>query len=311
MSESMNAGAPVLAVRGAHKTFGKLKALEDATLELFEGERLALLGPNGAGKTTLLRSVTGRVRLDRGAIELFGHEEPPEARRRAIGVVPQEIAIYPLLTARENLEAFARLHGVSAGDLAGRVEWALRWTGLADRAKSLVRDFSGGMKRRLNIACGMLHRPRIVLLDEPTVGVDPQSRERIYEMLEEFRAGGATLLLTTHHLEEAEGRCDRIAILDHGRLIASGTLLELIEQTVGAARDVVLTLERPAAGGLDGFQVSADGRKLTSRVRDVGAELPALIARAQDAACAIEDVEVRRHGLHEVFLHLTGRELRE
>jgi ABC-2 type transport system ATP-binding protein len=300
-----------LAVRDALKTFGKLKALDGATLELLEGERLALLGPNGAGKTTLLRAVTGRVRLERGRIELFGRAVPPEERRRAIGVVPQEIALYPLLTGRENLEVFGRLHGVSIRELRERVEWALGWTALADRAGRPVREFSGGMKRRLNIACGVLHRPRIVLLDEPTVGVDPQSRERIYDMLEELRAGGASMLLTTHHLEEAEGRCDRIAILDHGRLIAAGRLRELIERTVGTARDVVLALERPAPGPIEGFSLSEGGLRMTSRVGDVGAELPELIRRARAAGCAIEDVEVLRQGLHEVFLHLTGRELRE
>ena len=303
--------AAVLAVRDALKTFGKLKALDGASLELIEGERLGLLGPNGAGKTTLLRAVTGRVRLERGSIELFGRPVSPDERRRAIGVVPQEIALYPLLTGRENLEVFGRLHGVASRDLRERIEWALTWTGLADRAARPVREYSGGMKRRLNIACGVLHRPRVVLLDEPTVGVDPQSRERIYDMLEELRGGGASMLLTTHHLEEAEGRCDRIAILDHGRLIAAGRLRELIERTVGASRDVVLMLERPAPGPVAGFQIADGGWRMISRVGDVGAELPALITRARAAGCAIEDVEVLRQGLHEVFLHLTGRELRE
>ncbi|MBI1799002.1 MAG: ABC transporter ATP-binding protein, partial [Candidatus Eisenbacteria bacterium] len=208
------AAAPVLAVRDAAKSFGKVRALEGASLQLFEGERLALLGPNGAGKTTLLRAITGRVRLDRGSIDMSGHALEAEERRRAIGVVPQEVAIYPLLTARENLEVFGRLQGVLPADLKERTAWALEWTGLADRAKRPVGQFSGGMKRRLNIACGVLHRPRIVLLDEPTVGVDPQSRERIYEMLDELRREGGTMLLTTHQLEEAEARCDRIAILD-------------------------------------------------------------------------------------------------
>ena len=311
MNDLSGARPAVLAVRGAFKTFGTVKALDDASIELIEGERLGLLGPNGAGKTTLLRAITGRVRLDRGTIELFDREARDGERRRVIGVVPQEIAVYPLLTPRENLEVFGRLHGVTSSELKQRVDWALAWTGLADHARRPVREFSGGMKRRLNIACGVLHRPRIVLLDEPTVGVDPQSRERIYDMLEELRSAGASMLLTTHHLEEAEARCDRIAILDHGRLIAAGTLRELITRTVGHARDVVLSIDRPPASLLAGYQPSADGRRLTVRVADVGADLPGILTRARDAGCAVEDVEIIRQGLHEVFLHLTGRELRE
>jgi ABC-2 type transport system ATP-binding protein len=310
---SVNTGsrAVVLAVRDAARAFGDVQALAGATVELLEGERLALLGPNGAGKTTLLRAVTGRVRLSRGNVELFGRAIDDERRRELIGVVPQEIAIYPLLTARENLDAFGRLNGVPAKQLRERVEWALDWTGRADRSNRPVGQFSGGMKRRLNIACGVLHRPKLVLLDEPTGGVDPQSRERIYEMLDELRRGGATMLLTTHQLEEAEVRCDRIAILDHGRLIASGTLRELVDRTVGGGRVVSLVLGEAARTPVAGFEALEDGRRLSASVRDIGAELPALIERARQAGVAIEDVEVERHGLHEVFLHLTGKDLRE
>ena len=305
------ATAAVLRIRGAFKSFGSVQALNGASLELRQGELLALLGPNGAGKTTLLRAVTGRVALDRGGIELFGRELLAGEHRRLLGVVPQETALYPLLTARENLEVFGRLQGVPPAELRGRVEEALVWTGLADRAREPVQRFSGGMKRRLNIACGVLHEPRIVLLDEPTVGVDPQSRERIYEMLGRLRAAGASLLLTTHQLEEAEDRCDRIAILDRGSLIASGTVAELIERTVGRDRVLALTLDRPAAASLEGFEIESGGRRLVARVRDVGAELPELLARAQRAGYHVEDVEVRRHGLHAVFIHLTGKDLRE
>jgi ABC-2 type transport system ATP-binding protein len=301
----------VLRVREAFKSFGSVQALNGASLELRQGELLALLGPNGAGKTTLLRAATGRVALDRGTVELFGREPLAAERRRLLGVVPQETALYPLLTARENLEVFGRLQGVPPGELRGRVEEALEWTGLADRAREPVKRFSGGMKRRLNIACGVLHEPRIVLLDEPTVGVDPQSRERIYEMFGRLRAAGASLLLTTHQLEEAEGRCDRIAILDHGSLIASGTLLELIERTVGRDRVLALTLDRPVAAAPAGFEVESEGRRLVARVRDVGAELPELLARVQRAGHRVEDVELRRYGLHAVFIHLTGKDLRE
>jgi ABC-2 type transport system ATP-binding protein len=174
-----------------------------------------------------------------------------------------------------------------------------------------VKHFSGGMKRRLNIACGVLHQPRVILLDEPTAGVDPQSRERIYEMLAKLRSAGASLLLTTHQLEEAEGRCDRVAILDHGELIASGTVRELVERTVGSARTVELRVDRPVQGSLEGFAIDSDRRRLTATVNDVGHELPALLQRLERAGLVVEDLDVQRHGLHDVFIHLTGKDLRE
>src|SRR6188768_1017831 len=241
----MTTPSDVLAVTGARKKFGDVVALDGATLSLREGELLALLGPNGAGKTTLIRAISGRVQLDAGEIRLFGTplsgtKTPPE-----LGIVPQELAIYPSLTARENLEAFGRLQGLSSSDVAAQVKWALATTALEDRADEPVKGFSGGMKRRLNIACGVLHRPRVVLLDEPTVGVDPQSRERIYDMLTDLTRAGVSLLLTTHHLEEAEARCSRTVIIDHGKVIAAGTMSELVDQTVGRHRMVTLTVDAP------------------------------------------------------------------
>ena len=301
----------VLTIRDARKSFGATAALRGVSLELGAGEMLALLGPNGAGKTTLVRAIAGRVSLDSGAIELLGRRLGAGGGREALGVVPQEIALYPLLTARENLEAFGRLHGMPRAALKSRVEWALEWTALADRAREPIKRFSGGMKRRLNIACGVLHEPRVVLLDEPTVGVDPQSRERIHEMLGRLRDAGASLLLTTHQLEEAEGRCDRIVIIDHGEVIAAGTLDELVACTVGQHRQVAIRLDRAPESPFDGFNGGSAGTLLRARVNDVGAELPVLIGRAERAGFRIEDIEVRSPSLQSVFLHLTGRELRE
>src|SRR5688572_15835333 len=239
----MSSQMSVLSVVNARKSFAAVKALDGASLELRQGELLALLGPNGAGKTTLIRAIAGRVRLDAGQIRVFdrvldGGGTPPE-----LGIVPQEIAVYPLLSARENLTVFGRLHGLSGADLTRQVDWALERTGLADRAGESVRQFSGGMRRRLNIACGVLHRPKVVLLDEPTVGVDPQSRDRIYDMLAELAQSGVSLLLTTHHLEEAEARCSRTVIIDHGKVIAGGTLPELVAGTVGRHKLVTLRLD--------------------------------------------------------------------
>ena len=304
---------PVLTVSNATKSFGKVKALDGATFDLGEGELLALLGPNGAGKTTLIRAITGRVRLDGGEVRLFGQtlsagQTPPE-----LGIVPQDVALYPLLTARENLATFGRLQGLSGALLVRQVDWVLERTGLADRAAEPVKQFSGGMRRRLNIACGIVHRPRVVLLDEPTVGVDPQSRDHIYDVLGELRSSGVSLLLTTHHLEEAEARCSRTVIIDHGKVIASGTLPELVDLTVGRHRLVTLRVDAPMDDGVrKGLDVDAgDPRVVRARLADVGAELPPLLDRLRAAGRYVEDVDVRGPSLQAVFIHLTGRELRE
>jgi ABC-2 type transport system ATP-binding protein len=304
----------VLLVEDAHKSFGATAALRGLSLELRAGETLALLGPNGAGKTTLIRALAGRLRLDRGRVLLGGHELAAGVPRDGLGVVPQDIALYPLLTARENLETFGRLHGLVGDVLARRVARALDWIALEGRANEKVGGFSGGMKRRLNIACGVLHEPGVVLLDEPTVGVDPQSRERIWEMLGTLVDRGASLLVTTHMLEEAERRCSRITVIDHGRGLASGTLDELVAHAGLAGRRARIALERPLASGValpPGVERSEGGAVLTARVGDVAAELPGLLARLHAAGAGVRDLDVRGADLHAVFLALTGKELRE
>jgi ABC-2 type transport system ATP-binding protein len=305
---------PVLSVIDAAKCFGATRALDGASFVLRPGEWLGLLGPNGAGKTTLVRAVSGRVRLDRGRIDLFGkplHGSEGDQRRR-LGIVPQEIALYPALTARENLEAFAALCRLSGPQITDRVDWALEWTALGDRADEPIKRFSGGMKRRMNIACGVLHRPEIVLLDEPTVGVDPQSRQRIWEMLEKLRAEGASLLLTTHQLDEAERVCERIVIIDHGKVIADGPVAELVARTVGTKRWVVFAVDGqpPHADLPDGLTIAPDGT-LRGAVENVAGELPKLLSALHAAGVVVVDVRVETPSLQAVFLHLTGRELRE
>jgi ABC-2 type transport system ATP-binding protein len=310
----------VLAIQNAVKRFGSVVALDGASFALRQGELLALLGPNGAGKTTLIRAIAGRIRLDGGEVRVFGRvldgrRTPPE-----LGIVPQEVALYPLMSARENLEIFGRLHGLSGSALAAQVDWALATSGLADRAGDTVKGFSGGMRRRLNIACGIVHKPRIVLLDEPTVGVDPQSRDRIYDTLADLSRSGVSLLLTTHHLEEAEARCSRTVIIDHGRVIAQGSLTELVDQTVGRHRLVTLRLDRevPAslralAGGPSEVAVAGEAEPpaIAARMRDVALELPPLLDAIRSAGAVVQDVDVRGPSLQAVFIHLTGRELRE
>jgi ABC-2 type transport system ATP-binding protein len=299
-----------LRVRDVAKRFGSATALDRASLELRAGERLALLGPNGAGKTTLVRCISGRAVPDSGEIEMLGRRLPRNGGREKLGFVPQEIAIYPDLTARENLEAFGRFHGLRGPSLRAAVEWALVWTGLSDRARDLTKTFSGGMRRRVNIACGVLHRPQVLLLDEPTVGVDPQSRERIFSMLDELRGQGTSILLTTHQLDEAEQRCDRIVIIDHGRVIAEGTLSELIRSTVGVNRRVTLKLAG-SSPELEHLQTDGDARELVAEVEDVARELPTLLTRIREAGGQVDDLDVRAPSLHSVFIYLTGRELRE
>ncbi|MFN8589062.1 MAG: ABC transporter ATP-binding protein [Candidatus Eisenbacteria bacterium] len=301
-----------LRIEDARKRFGATEALRGLSFALREGEMLALLGPNGAGKTTLVRAIAGRIRLDGGRLELLGRELVPGAARTELGVVPQELALYPLLSARENLEVFGALNGLSGVRLRERVEWALAWTDLAARERELVRTFSGGMKRRLNLACGVLHEPRVVLLDEPTVGVDPQSRERLFDMLALLRDEGTAVLLTTHHLEEAEARCERIVIVDHGRTIAEGTLAELVARAQLPARRVRFALERPCAGDAPaGLALEPGGTALAASVTDVAAELPALLERVRAAGHVVRDLDVRSASLQAAFLALTGKELRE
>ena len=251
----------VLEIDGLARRYGEQAALRGVGLALHAGECLGLLGPNGAGKTTLVRAIAGRVRPDAGAIRLLGRTLEPGARagRDSLGVVPQEIALYPLLTATENLEVFGALQGVSGDALAARVEWALAFSGLASRRDDRVGAFSGGMKRRLNIACSVLHKPRVLLLDEPTVGVDPQSRERIWHMLGELRAAGTSMILTTHQLDEAETQCDRIVIIDHGRVIAAGTLAQLVAGIGDAAPQPA---PRTARTSLQAVFIHLTGREL-------------------------------------------------
>jgi ABC-2 type transport system ATP-binding protein len=197
--------------------------------------------------------------------------------------------------------------------LATQVEWALQWTGLADRQNELVGSFSGGMKRRVNLACGVMHEPRVVLLDEPTVGVDPQSRERIFQMLDELHERGTSILLTTHHLDEAQQRCDRIVIIDHGQVIADGSLAKLVSETIGSPRHVKLRIDRPLRSPLAPWQQSPQSPSdtLETRVNDVAGQLPSLLEGVRNAGYDILNVDVRAPSLHDVFLHLTGQALRD
>ncbi len=284
-------GEPLL-VRDARKRFGDVEALAGDSLEVRRGELVELLGPNGAGKTTMIRAISGRGALDSGSIQLFGRT----------------------VTARENLEAFGVLYGVQGADVKTRVDWAREWSDLKDRAKESVKRFSSGMKRRLNIAIGLMHSPAIVLLDEPTVGVDPQSRERIYEMLASLQASGVGVVLATHHLEDAERRCERIVIIDRGRIVAAGTLGELLAAARSGGRALTMVLEAPwpaAAAVPDGFSLSADRLTVTVAVEDGGRGVAARIDTVTGLGARVQDLSLAGASLQDVFIGLTGRELRE
>ena len=304
-----------LEVRDISKSFAGRKALDGVTLEISPGEIVGLLGPNGAGKTTIVRGVAGRVRQDSGSLRLFGLS-PDESGARALrGWVPQEIALYPLLSPRENLWTFGRYQGLEGAALETAIGANLEWIGLSDRADERTDRLSGGMKRRLNIAAGTIHGPRLLLLDEPTVGVDPQSRERIYGMIGELKAQGVSLLYTTHYMEEAERLCDRILIIDHGRIIASGTRDALVRQTLGAAQTVSIETERAipedVRESLAKFGATVDGTKVRASVEDPAVQIREFLEIFHAKGIGIRDLALKSATLEQVFLQLTGRELRE
>jgi ABC-2 type transport system ATP-binding protein len=302
-----------LRVEALVKRFGQVTAVDGITLELRSGECLGLLGPNGAGKSTLIRAIVGRVIPDAGTILVFGARADSRAARDALGWIPQELALYPRLTCRENLESFGRYHGLSGAALEQAVMFCLGWATLADRARELVKNLSGGMKRRLNMAAGMIHRPRLVLMDEPTVGVDPQSRNHIFEMIEKLRDEGMSIIYTTHYMEEAERLCDRVAIADHGRVIAIGTNAELVQNAFGSRSQVVARFagadERIAA-----WIAARGGRSVNGSAEftiEHPGEISGLLDEAGKAGFELLDLALRKPNLESVFLHLTGRELRD
>jgi ABC-2 type transport system ATP-binding protein len=307
--------SPPIAARDLTKSFGGRRALDGVTLTLGAGEILGLLGPNGAGKTTFVRSVVGRVLPDSGSLSIFGLAPSDRGAAALRGWVPQEIALYPLLSPRENLASFGRYQGLERRDIPAATERTLGWAALSERADERTDRLSGGMKRRLNIAVGTIHRPRLLLLDEPTVGVDPQSRERIYGMIEELRSEGVSLLYTTHYMEEAERLCDRIAIIDHGRIIAEGTREELVRSTLGKSRTLTVDSGAPLRESLR-RRLAERGATLRSNaavvpVEEPAKDVPEILDLFRREETPVADLVLKPASLESVFLHLTGRDLRE
>ena len=310
---------PVLACRGLRKTYGERVAVDDVGLTIARGETYGLIGPNGAGKTTTISMVCGLLARDAGEVTVAGRPMGPAATdaKAAIGLVPQEVALYDDLSAAENLTFFGRLQGLDRRTVAARVAEVLELVGLTDRAGDRVGAYSGGMKRRTNIAAGLLHHPQLLVLDEPTVGVDPQSRNAILESVEALGGEGLSVLYTTHYMEEAERLCDRVGILDEGRLVAEGTRRELVAR-LGAGDRV----EVSGTGDLDAFAaacaalpgvVGADRRDggVVVRVGDGSAALAGIVAAAAAAGVAIAGIELVEPDLEDVFLGLTGKALRD
>lgn len=295
------------------KRFGQVTAVDGITLELRSGECLGLLGPNGAGKSTLIRSIVGRVIPDAGAISVFGAPADSAAARNVLGWIPQELALYPRLTCYENLYAFGRYHGLGGRALDDEIEWCLRWATLTDRASHLVNTLSGGMKRRLNMAAGLIHHPKLVLMDEPTVGVDPQSRNHIFEMIEKLRGEGMSIIYTTHYMEEAERLCDRVAIVDHGKIIALGTNAELVQNAFGS-RSQVLARFAGADNRVTTWVTQHGGQAVDGAAQftiEHPTEIAGLLEDSAKAGLELLDVSLHKPNLESVFLHLTGRELRD
>ncbi|MCA8942839.1 MAG: ABC transporter ATP-binding protein [Planctomycetes bacterium] len=288
------------------KSYGDLHAVNGISLRIERGEAFGLLGPNGAGKTTTLHMLAGAIRPDSGSVSIDGERDPTRSEvRNAIGIAPQDLAIYEELTAEENLRFFAKLYGLAGSRLGDRVAWGLEFAGLTDRRKDHAGKFSGGMKRRLNLACALVHEPRVLFCDEPTVGVDPQSRAHIFDRIEEVKRAGCTLVYTTHYMEEAQRLCDRVAIVDRGKVLADDSVDALIREYGGQS---VVEAEFTKVPD-DATSLPGEFDDTTLRIQT--SEPFAALARLGDRGAEIAQLRVERPDLERVFLHLTGRRLRD
>ncbi len=309
----------MIEVEGLRKQFGDLTAVDDVTFTAEPGTIFGLLGPNGAGKTTTISCIGGLLEPTAGRVSILGHNVTTDgpASRRKLGVVPQELAVYEDLSARENLAYWGRAYGMGGTRLKQRVDEVLELAGLLDRAKEPVKKFSGGMKRRLNFACGIVHEPKALLLDEPTVGVDPQSRVRLLDLVTTETQKGTCVLYTTHYMEEAESLCDKLAIIDHGKIIAAGTLPEL--RAMMGERDILRLAGsfdpdavREPLLSLDGAElVQMDTKTLTLAVPNASAKLSKIFNVLAASGAEVRETTLTQPSLETLFIKLTGKELRE
>lgn len=306
-------------VQNLKKSFGDFVAVQDASFSAESGEVLSLLGPNGAGKSTTISMLSGLLAPTGGDACIMGHSviREPEAAKKSLGVVPQDIALYPDLSARENLVFWGKMYGLRGAALKSAVDNVLEIVGLTERQKDHVGKFSGGMKRRVNIGAALLHKPSVIIMDEPTVGIDPQSRRHILDNVQDLNRQGMTVLYTTHYMEEAAELSDHIAIMDKGRVIAYGTHEELIK-LVGEETRIDITINAEGGKVLDAWRAvegvaridPLDGT-LTALVDDSNRVLPRLFDAASKVGVRITSVDIQEPNLETVFLHLTGRALRD
>jgi ABC-2 type transport system ATP-binding protein len=308
---------PILEALELRKNYGSFCALSGVSFQVDEGEMFGLLGPNGAGKTTLLSIVAGLLTPTAGQVRIQGKEFRTHVAesKRTVGMVPQDLALYPELTAQENLRFFAELYGIHGPELSQRVTEVLAMVGLEDHAGQRAGRFSGGMKRRLNLGASLMHQPRLLLLDEPTTGVDPQSRNHIFEEVRRLNATGVTIIYTSHYMEEVEALCTRIGIMDQGKLIACDTLPNLLHELDGLIR---VRVSRMAPGlserlrQLPGVRVvEHDGLGIDLLSRDTKTVLLQLLALLSELRVDLTSLEIHEPNLERVFLHLTGRKLRD
>ncbi len=306
-------------VNDLHKSFGEVKAVQGISFNVRQGDIFSLLGPNGAGKTTTISMLATLLRPDQGDALVFGNSirTDPMGVKAVLGVVPQEIALYEDLSARENLTFWGKMYGLRGAVLKSRVDEILDVIGLTDRAGGRVGKFSGGMKRRVNIGVALLHKPKIIYMDEPTVGIDPQSRRNILDSVVALKNQGMTVLYTTHYMEESQELSDQIAIMDHGKLIASGTHAELVK-IVGEMDRIRLTINAESNQVLEAWstipgveRISAEDSTLNILVEDSNLILPNLFEAATAHNVRITSVDIQEPNLEAVFLHLTGRALRD
>jgi ABC-2 type transport system ATP-binding protein len=307
----------MISVTDLRKSYGSTAALKGISFTIHPGEFYGLLGPNGAGKSTTIGIMSTLVNPDAGTVTIDGNDlkQNPKQCKQVIGVVPQEIALYNELSAVDNLMFWGSLYGVSKSDLQVRMEETLKLFGLYDRRNDKVKTYSGGMKRRINIASALLHKPKVLFMDEPTVGIDPQSRNLIFEVVEKLHKEGMTIVYTTHYMEEAERFCDRIGIIDNGTIIAQGTLDELKHQG-GEKESLVISgkgISEEIAAKLksSGYSVTMSEDKLTFLSSNLKTEMPKMIVACNDAGIEIEHIDIRRVNLETVFLSLTGKQLRD
>jgi ABC-2 type transport system ATP-binding protein len=309
----------MIEVEQLRKSYGESIAVDGVSFVARPGEIFGLLGPNGAGKTTTIGCICGLLVPSAGHVRVMGHDVVREgtAARAKLGVVPQEIALYDDMSARENLDYWGGAQGMRNPKLRERIQQVLELTGLQDRAREPVKQFSGGMKRRLNFACGVLHSPSVLLLDEPTVGVDPQSRVHLLDLVRAEAQAGTCVVYTTHYMEEAEALCDQLAIMDHGKVIAAGTLTEL--RSMLAERDLLkLTgfftpqAARAAMEQIDSMEIlQAEESLLLLSLPGASQKLPAIFAALASAGAEIRGTTLTQPSLESLFIKLTGKDLRE